>query len=772
MLYLAGVVLLLVLFVSAPWFPFQLGKLAVFASVLTVVTILFVAGGGARELLRAHGARGAFLVALLPLAYLLSLFFSTDSTLGFVGNAVDTDSVLFVLLGFFAYILAFVLFRTLRTIKILLEVVFFSLLGVAVFQTLVVVFGNGLIPLDVFTDRSINVIGKWNDLGLTMGLLLMLTIGYLELAGASLLRRMLMGALALILVALLAVINFPLVWGFLLGFSIALSLAVFFLERNAKTSEQPASSPLFPRGVPWFAGTGAALALLFLFFGSAINLGITNIFPVQSLEVRPSYSSTLGVMNSAEKASFARVFVGTGPNTFVHNWVMHKPAEVNQSPFWNLDFAVGFSTLLTALGTVGLLGMIAWLIPLFLVLVSLVRAIRLQVLSREERVVATIVGIASIFLMTAVIVYVPSPNLILLALLLCGATFGFLWRQGRTSAQAGGISASRLLPMASVGAAVLLLVISLGVAGMIDRRFVSQAILGAGINALNRGDADKALSYAERAYAAEKIPDALFLATSAGTLKLRQLAEDTSTAAEEIQSQFSSVAGATIATGQEGITASPQNYRAHIVLARAYDLLAQLKVQGAYENAKQGYENAALHNPNNPEIYLALARLEAVQGNAGKANEFLAKALTLKPNYTDAILFDVQLRVANNDLPNAIRSATAAVQTAPGVAPIWFELGLLYYAANDTVNAITPLQNAISLVPDYANAKYFLGLSYYAQKRANEALTLFEDLAKTNPDNQEVKLIITNMVAGRDPFASSTPPVIPPQERVAAPITQ
>jgi cytochrome c-type biogenesis protein CcmH/NrfG len=84
-----------------------------------------------------------------------------------------------------------------------------------------------------------------------------------------------------------------------------------------------------------------------------------------------------------------------------------------------------------------------------------------------------------------------------------------------------------------------------------------------------------------------------------------------------------------------------------------------------------------VHNPTDPEIPLALARLEGAQGNLQATQSALSQALKLKPNYTDAIMLVVQIDIANNDIPNAIAATKVAAQTAPGVAPIWFELGLL-----------------------------------------------------------------------------------------------
>ena len=98
----------------------------------------------------------------------------------------------------------------------------------------------------------------------------------------------------------------------------------------------------------------------------------------------------------------------------------------------------------------------------------------------------------------------------------------------------------------------------------------------------------------------------------------------------------------------------------------------------------------------NPGVPLALARLEAARGNMDEAMVQTGKALTLKPNYTDAIFLVVQLDIAENDIASAINAATTAAADWPGVAPIWLQLGLLYYAAGNATNAASALEQASS----------------------------------------------------------------------------
>lgn len=781
--YLAALVLVLVFLIPTAWFPFQVAKLALFAVLAFAALFMYGLSGGSRDMLRAHGLKLALLVGLLPLSYIVSAYFSTNQALALIGSGIEADTILFTVLGFIAFLSAFLMFRTLRTAKLLLGVALGALVAASLFQWIVILFGATVIPFSVFADRSVNVLGKWNDLGLLAGLALLFLLVRAELAlPKALARRILIGAGIAALALLLAVVNFSVVWAFILAGSIALAIVKFLTQKAEEPmyaeigASGPAAQAMLER-VPWWSVGGAVAAVVFLFAGPLVNTQLTRIFPVSSLEVRPSYQSTLQIVDDARGGSFKRLIAGTGPNTFGDSWLAHKPAEVNQSAFWSLDFNVGFSMLLTVLGTVGFLGVLAWLIPLGLVLAGLMRAVRLRVLSREEKVVATTISLATLFFYASLIFYIPSQNAIILGLALSGAAFGFLWRQGRARAEEEeAAEPSRLHRIAMLLAMPLLLLVALWASFMSVRHLVAETMVGQGSVALQAGDFDGALAKASSAGGIEKSnANPLRLAVTADINKLQQLASTDSKAPNiaDVQAQFATLAQQAVTSGQALIEKDPADYRSHLLLGQLYELFASLKVQGAYEKAKESYLNAAKYNPNNPQIPLLIARLEVGQNNVAGVQEFLGKALTLKPNYTDAILFLVQLNVAQNDLPSAIQAATAAAQSAPGVASIWFELGLLYYSASDTAHAIAPLEQAITLVPEYANAKYFLGLSYYAQKRTADAIKQFEDLARSNPDSAEVQLILGNLRAGKPPFESAVPPATtPPEDRATAPIAE
>ncbi len=677
-----------------------------------------------------------------------------------MGFSVETDTIVFTILAALAFVMSMTLFRTLRTARTLLAVVLWSLVAAAVFQCVSILFGTTVIPFETFADRSVNLVGKWNDLGLLASLLILMLFMRVELSRARTLWRVGTAIGAAVLGVLLALVNFPLAWGLLLAGSIVITLLAVLRNRGSQADEADAPK------IPWYAAAGIVASILFLIFGTTANAGLTSIFPVSSIEVRPSWSATTAVTDAARGGSLTRTLVGTGPGTFAEKWLMYKPSEVNQTPFWNLDFNIGFSTLATALMTVGLVGALAWLIPLILLVAAVVRVARLKVLSREERTVASTLAVAALFLITAMALYVPSQNIVLLAFIFSGAAFGFLWRQGRAAGDEE--SAPTILKGVGVLAtAAILLVASLASGFMVAKRFMSQAYVGKGTVELAAGKIDAAIDLSKKATLYDSTADANRLRVDAGSQKLAAIATDTSVPAEEARTRFTSEVQQVVSAAQAAIMAAPEDYRGYLSLAHVYDYLATLKVEGAYDSAKSTYLAAAERNPTSPAIPLAQARLEALQGHAQTMTEHLTRALTLKPDYTDAILFTVQLNVANNDLVSAVRNTIAAVQSAPGVPSIWFQLGLLYYAGGATAEAIPAFEQAIKLVPNYANAKYFLGLSYAAQNRTADAIKQFEDLASSNPENAEVKTILENLRAGKAPLPKTE---TPPAERAQAPI--
>lgn len=759
-LYVAGLALGLIFIIPSAWFPLQLGKMTALSICMSGAAILFVLSGGAHRLLHKRTLILMGAGAPLPLAYLLSYAYSLNTTIGITGFSVESDTVLFVLVGFLVYSLGLGLFRTAWSLRSLMGGLVVAGLVVGFFQYVAILFGTAVLPA-TFSDRSVNLVGKWNDLGLTIGFVAMLALLLLELGDLPKRSKIAVGVVGFLTLLLLTIIHFPLIWAFLLVFCVFLSLWSFIEKRGAERRGM--------NQVPWLPVAGVALFGMLLLWGSIVNTTLTDkLFPVSSLEVRPSFSSTVGIIKDSHGSSVKRFLVGTGPQTFGDQWLLHKPVSVNQSPFWNLDFNVGFSSFMTALGTVGLIGALAWLAPLVLAFVAMAIGLRSAQSKREQLLMLT-VGTSALYFWSAIVFYVPSNVLVFIALALAGALFGLVFDRYSDETYA---HTHRMQTFALVAGGVLAVAL-VASTYTLARRTIVQSLTNQGLIALQQNHTDDAIALAQRAQNVEMIADALRLGTDAGGVKIAQLAQNAQNPTPQQIQEFALYASTTISLGQTLVSRYPQDYRSYVSLGKIYDVLAALQVKGAYENAQAAYAEAVKRNPTNPQIPLLMARLDATQNNIAGVQQNLSQSLTLKPDYTDAILMVVQLDVAGNDIPSAIRAAQAAVQSAPGVPAIWFQLGLLHYAANDTASALPVLEQAVKLQSDYANAKYFLGLSYAAQGRTQDAIAQFTDLQKSNPDNQEVQLILRNLLSGKPPFEGAQPPVTSkPQNRTEAPISQ
>lgn len=737
---------------SAAWFPLASGKLALFSSLIFLGALAAVFGGAGFTLARARGRVEILLLALLPVVYLISAWKSVDRSIAFVGTGSETDTVLFVMLAFAAAALAFIVVRGVPHLRGILLLASGVAALALLLQYVSVLIG---LPGDVFADKSANLIGKWNDFGILVGLLALLLVGALELL--SLGKRAAIAAWVVLVLSLLmlGVVYFNLVWWMLLVASAAVALVRHFFGAGAEAAGAS-------RRIPFAAGLTALVAVAFLVFGASLNASLSSVFKVASLEVRPALSSTIDIGKAAHDSAFRSLF-GSGPNTFDEAWLSYKPVEVNQTQFWSVDFATGFSLLSTAFVSVGYLGMIAWLIPLLLILLALWRLSRINALSHTGRTLGFMAGAGAAYLWIATVFYTPSPNILFLSFALTGALLGYLSAHRNDGA---GMEPSRTSRMVWSAALIILMLVAAWGALASDRRFLSYFYSQRAVVAAQGGDLAAGEALLSRSLAIEQNGNNLRLGVQMSLARMIAIAQSTTTPAVDAQAQFTAALQEAVASGQAAIALNPKDYRPYLELAAVYDFLRTLKIEGAAESEMAAYQMAQALNQKNPAIPFFRAQLEAgsPQGSATAVETYLTQSLQLKSNYTDALLFAVQLAVAQNNLTTALQAQSAAVSSAPDQAPLWYQLGLLYYVGGDMTNATAALEKALSITPNYANAQYFLGLSYYRQQKTPDAITQFTALAASNPDNTDVAKMLLNLQAGKDPLAgiaTSTPGSVP-----------
>jgi cytochrome c-type biogenesis protein CcmH/NrfG len=715
-------------------------------------------------------------VFLVPITFLASALLGTNPSLSLFGYALETGTWAFVALGFLMLFLVSVLFRT-------REKIFYSYVGFFVGSAIIVLmglsklfWGGEVLSFGVLNGVVANLIGAWTDLAVFLGVGVMLAVIALETMPLEKMAKAFLYGLLVLSLFILAVLDFSTVWILLLIFSL-----VFFvylassqnkeisLEGEMLSSERRISYPSL-----------AIIIISILFFfnpgisgGQRFGTMLAERFGVSNSEIRPSLSSTRTV---AEATLGQNPLFGSGPNTFDTEWLMHKPAGINETNFWNVGFPSGSGLLTTFIVTSGLLGVLAWVIFLGFYLHLGLKAIFAPASDRFSKFLITASFLASLFLWVMTILYVPSTTVFALAFFFSGLFVASTVTEGVVPFRTIAFGHNAKLSFLAILLLISLLVGSVVFAYNALAREISTSYFQKALIASNEENGiSTSIAYLNRAISLFETNDVYYRALAqAHVLRINQALANSKLTEEERKNIFQESLQASITAAQTATNVGANHYQNWMSLGGIYESLvpAPFSIEGSYDNAKAAYLTALKNNPESPEIYLMLARLEGLNNNIAGAKDYTIKSIEKKNNYADAYFFLTQIELQNNNLKEAIKSSEATAILSPNNAGVFFQLGLLKYNDRDFTGAVGALLRAVTLVPDYSNAKYFLGLSLEELDQHDAAIAQFQDLAKTNPENAEVIQILSNLQAGKAPFTNIPSAVTDVKTRQNPPIVE
>lgn len=694
-----------------------------------------------------------FIFALLvPLAYLISSFFSGSFRTSFLGGGFEVDTFGSIAILFLLFILITLLFKSKQKLFYLYVGFFISVIIVSLFQILRLVFGSDFLSLGVFFGAVSSVVGKWNDLGIFFGLAIVLLLSSLEFLNMTKLMKFISFVILLISLLFLIIINFTTVW-FVIGiFSLILFVYSLMFKSRTQTDDSVNDVPNKKR-FPLMPLIIFIVSVVFVVSGGLFTETISNLFNTSQIEVRPSWQSTFEIAGKVLKTD---PILGSGPNRFNTEWLLNKPVGINDTIFWNTDFNSGISLVFSSLTTTGLLGFISWILFIVMFLfVSLKGVFNLKDdLLKKSIVISSFFG--SIYLWAFTILYVPDITVLSLAFIFSGILIASLYNDEAIKKINISFSKDSKMGMIVVSVLVLLLALTLLFGVFETKKFISNIYFQKGMISANiDNDIANAEKNIKTAVKFDKSDSYYRTLSQIGLAKLNLISTQKDVKLEVLQEQFRNTLGETIDSAKNAIDIDNTNYQNWIVLGNVYESVVPLKVEGAYESAMASYQQALKYNPESPAIYLTMAKLEILNGDIKKAKENITNALNKKNNYTEAFFLLSQTEVDQGNISAAISSVESASTLSPNDPTIFFYLGLLKYNNKNFSSAITSLERAVVLSPSYSNAKYFLGLSYEKVNRITDAIAQFEDIAKLNPDNKEVKQILDNLKNGKDALSNT-----------------
>lgn len=680
--------------------------------------------------------------ATLPVVYFISAAAGGLSSAEFVGSGIEQDTVaaLFIWYGLLAlaaitltkdaYVSFLYAFLAAATALALFMFARFALSGAEFFSL------NG-----VLGTLSANPAGNWHDLGIVMGVLCFLSFVLQDAWFESRAWRIVSRGVSFVAFALLFVVNARDVW-FATAALFACYAAIRWLDiRRSWDTRNAYIRALVP----------SVAALVGIILGVAMPLiaeRISSFLAVGELEVRPSWQGTWAVGQRILSGERELLF-GTGPNTFSREWALHKPSEVNQTLFWNMDFNSGIGLVPTALVTTGALGVAAWALVALALLYTAWRFL----LGHRPPAVHAVSGallLVGLYLVAFHIFYVPTVAISGLTFLFLGAIVAA--RRNDTGAvfQVDTASAWGVARLAAVLLFALLIVLAslLTLRSLVSNIYTNRAAV-----IFNKtrsfSDAEKNLTMALRVWGSND--RAHRAAVELGLLSLADaIARGTGDDAERAQLQAQ--LAATVEHGLTAVAIDDANYENWFTLAQFYQELAGVGVEGAAQAARDAFERARAENPTNPLPVFRLAQLTYAAGDKAATLALLNETLALKSDFGPALFLRSQIEATQGNYEEATNYALRAAQSTPQDPLAWYNLGAILYVRQSFSDAVAALERATALQSDYSNAMFILALSYVQLGRRDDAVALLERVLELNPSVPGLSDMIENIRRGDEPF--------------------
>ena len=789
----------------------DLNKEVLFIALTAVAVVLWFAQGLKNKNLKLNYVPLCLLAPAFLLVYTLASMMSQNRSLSFLGTFQGGSGLSWFGLVFLVmfYFLLINYIKTGRQIRALITTLALSSFVSLIFFGLNI-FGKSLWPWLAIQAKSFNTIGSVSNFALFIGLTVILAIGTFlikesnpvrdkSLNGAKtdnrksqILREKVAPAFLLVFIlaslVLLQAINFKMVWLVLVISSfvfIVLALA-FYNYLNI--------------GFTWMW----LLVLVFMLSSISYFINLPTVIDLglpAEVSLSPGLSRTIATQDTL--TSVKNFVLGSGPVTFNYAFSHWRPESFNQNILWQWRFnqPTGyFWEVLDAAGWLGLASLAGFILLLsvsgFFILLRLpklkitngamdpVRDTRASQMTMLVALLSCFIGLSAAFWLA-----VPSFSLIFLFWLVAGfvstALMSTAAQKSREASFSFQASPKYALIVSFISVLVFAFVAFLTIGGI--RYYLAAVYSHQGSEAFSQATANKMGS--------QQRQDKLIIAEKAMKKSLSLHKDEPQNLMILSQISFNqAIEGAlkpqdqrdlkvisnylALAVNQSKRATDLSPFDAALWEARA-DLLknAQSFTNQVRDFAIKSFEQNINLESTNPAPLAQLGQLYYNNGRAtdkqqvdldllSKAQEYLEKALVLKPDLTEARLSLINVFEGFGNIDQAIKAAQQGLQVSSNDSSrLAYELGRLYYnqyimvakdpggatpSDSDQENlklAIANFEKSVSLNPVFANGLYSLSLAYEKQADFDDgqrnillrkAIEMLERVAELNPDRQDI----------------------------------
>jgi tetratricopeptide (TPR) repeat protein len=691
----------------------------------------------------------------VPVVFLLSALFTGRFTQSFVGYGFEPTTVVSMLLFVTLAFLASVYARDEKVVAKALQLITISFVVVIGYQILRLALPANWLTLGAFNGTYANMLGKWNDIAIYVGMMLIAVF----LSAKKLTKKALYIAIAIsvVLLLLLNIVSFTLIWPVLILMALWIVLA---------DSVQKNKITLFSKGglttYRLVAVVFAVVVAMYVFtatqsvrLNSTGNLLRPNLYAMVNFlpnafggtpnEVRPSALVTAQIF--VKEVGSGAVF-GSGPNRFTESWVQHRPVELFQTPYWNSDYAFGFGYLPTLAVTTGVLGLVSILALIGLLFWKIYKVTFSSTSSRADK----IVGFSTGYLLLLSIVYVPATAL--LVYMFFG--IGYILSLEKKSDMSLASKNMKLLILVKI---VLTVIFFIFVGYLLAREYIAARYYVKSSLAISQErNIDSADSLLRMAINTK--PNDLYYRAFAdlSALKAQVILAEATKDGKELSTTDREAALSEITTAKRFADAAianyPENYLNYLFAASVYE-----SDPTQSEKTKDLYNRSMQLNPNNPDALFGIAKVNAAKNDIEGTREYIQKALDIRPLHTPALLAAAQLAAQDRDIDGSINLLLRAYRSDVSRVDVLIQVANIQLESKNDIQAATrTLEFAVGANPNSIDARYALSILYARQAKFEDAANLLVGVIALDAQTKNnLDPIIADLRAGKDPFTQGAP---------------
>jgi len=239
---------------------------------------------------------------------------------------------------------------------------------------------------------------------------------------------------------------------------------------------------------------------------------------------------------------------------------------------------------------------------------------------------------------------------------------------------------------------IFIVILSVAVTFKYIERFASVSYFGQAVSASTEPIAENYINKALSLYTND-----LYLRTYSQIylVKSNSIANKGAALSDADQTNLKNSFSQAIGYAQLATTYDPQNYLNFQLLGSVYQTVGGLGVKDVYGSALSAYQTASALNPLNPGLKLSMSGVSFVNGDTPGAKNYANQALSLKPDYVDALVTLSQIAKSEGNTSSALSYAESALSLTPTNDPSYKNLSQYV----DSLNGSSPASSVPATTP-------------------------------------------------------------------------